>query len=119
MKLHANARTCPHSRRLDVKRVARERAHGLEVERRYREEGEQGLLDRCSAPASAPLRTGEVRVELISPAGFEAYFRELAPLLAAQKRDEAALADVVARYELEIDFDTIPLLAERHCLWLG
>ena len=64
----------------------------------------------------APARCASL---LISPAGFEAYFRELAPLLAAQKRDEAALADVVARCELEIDFDTIPLLAERHCLWLG
>ena len=45
MKLHANARTCPHSRRLAVDRVGRqgwtlaaaaeaagvERAHGLEV----------------------------------------------------------------------------------------
>src|SRR5204863_9100810 len=76
MKLHANARTCPHSRRLAVERVGREgwtlaaaaKAAGVSVRtvskwrRRYREEGEQGLLDRCSAPASVPLRTGEVRV---------------------------------------------------------
>jgi len=34
--------------------------------RRYREEGEQGLLDRCSAPASVPLRTGESRVAVIA-----------------------------------------------------
>ena len=80
MKLHANARTCPHSRRLAVDRVEREgwtlaaaaEAAGVSVRtvskwrRRYREEGEQGLLDRCSAPASVPLRTGEVRVAVIA-----------------------------------------------------
>jgi oxalate decarboxylase/phosphoglucose isomerase-like protein (cupin superfamily) len=58
-------------------------------------------------------------LELISPAGFENYFRELAPLLAASERDEAAIGEVVARYQLEINFDTIPLLAERHGLRLG
>src|ERR671935_2066498 len=40
-------------------------------------------------------------LELISPAGFENYFRELAPLLASEDRDEAAIGDVLARYELE------------------
>lgn len=58
-------------------------------------------------------------LEIISPAGFENYFREMAPLLAAPERDQAAIGDVVARYELDIDFDTIPLLAERHGLKLG
>jgi quercetin dioxygenase-like cupin family protein len=58
-------------------------------------------------------------LELISPAGFENYFRELAPLLAAPERDEAAIGEVVRRYELEIDFDTIPLLAKRHGLRLA
>ncbi len=58
-------------------------------------------------------------LEIISPAGFENYFRELAPLLAAKKRDEAAIGQVVAKYDLEIDFATIPLLAERHGLRLG
>jgi transposase InsO family protein len=80
MKLHANARTCPHSRRLAVDRVELEgwtlaaaaEAAGVSVRtvskwrRRYREEGEQGLLDRCSAPASVPLRTGESRVAVIA-----------------------------------------------------
>jgi transposase len=70
MKLHANARTCPHSRRLVVDRVERDggtfaaaaEAAGVSVRsvskwvRRYRDEGEQGLLDRCSAPALVPLR---------------------------------------------------------------
>ena len=58
-------------------------------------------------------------LELISPAGFENYFRELAPLLAAPDRDEAAIGEVVARYDLDIDFGTIPVLAERHGLRLG
>jgi len=80
MKLHANARTCPHSRRLAVDRVTREgwtltaaaEAAGVSVRtvskwrRRYREEGEQGLLDRCSAPASVPLRTDESCVAVIA-----------------------------------------------------
>jgi transposase len=80
MKLHANARTCPHSRRLTVDRVevegwtlaAAAEAAGVSVRtvskwlRRFRLEGEQGLLDRCSAPASVPLRTDEARVALIA-----------------------------------------------------
>jgi hypothetical protein len=41
------------------------------------------------------------------------------PLLAATPRDDAAIGEVVARYELAIDFDTIPILAERHDLRLG
>jgi transposase InsO family protein len=80
MKLHANARTCPHSRRLAVDRVERDcwtlaaaaAAAGVSVRtiskwlRRYREEGEQGLLDRCSSPGSVPLWTGEARVAVIA-----------------------------------------------------
>ena len=58
-------------------------------------------------------------LEIISPAGFENYFRELAPLLAAVERDEAAIGEVVKRYELDIDFDTIPTLGEKHGLRLG
>jgi transposase InsO family protein len=80
MDLHANARTCPHSRRLAVDRVEREgwtlaaaaEAAGVSVRtvskwlRRFREEGEQGLFDRCSAPGSVPSRTGEARVAVIA-----------------------------------------------------
>jgi quercetin dioxygenase-like cupin family protein len=58
-------------------------------------------------------------LELISPAGFENYFRELAPLLASPDRDEAAIGAVVDRYELDIDFGTIPALVERHGLRAG
>lgn len=57
-------------------------------------------------------------LELISPAGFEGYFRELAPLLPPRPETAQAIGEVVARYGLEIDFDTIPSLAERHGLEL-
>lgn len=53
-------------------------------------------------------------LEIISPGGFEGYFRELAPFLAAG--DHAGVEEVAARYELEIDFSTIAALAERHGL---
>jgi len=58
-------------------------------------------------------------LELISPAGFENYFREMAPLLGAGERDEAAIADILGRYALDLDFATIPTLAERHGLRVG
>ena len=80
MRLHGNARTCPHSRLVAVGRVleqgwtlaAAAEAAGVSVRtiskwvRRYREQGEQGLVDRSSAPARVPRRTPEDRVELIA-----------------------------------------------------
>jgi transposase InsO family protein len=79
MKLHANARTCPNSRRLLVARVreqgwsvmAAAEAAGISERsayrwlRRFREEGERGLLDRCSAPRRIPHRTPAERVQAI------------------------------------------------------
>ena len=64
MKLHANARTCPKSRRLIVRRVQEEgwslaaaaEAAGVSVRTvskwlgRFRREGADGLVDRSSAP---------------------------------------------------------------------
>jgi transposase InsO family protein len=80
MRLHANARTCPHSRRLAVRRVielewtlaAAAEAAGVSVRslskwlRRFRDEGEQGLVDRSSAPHVVPGRTPEERVAVIA-----------------------------------------------------
>jgi transposase InsO family protein len=80
MKLHGNARTCLHSRRLLVARVleqgwtltAAAEAAGVSVRtlskwlRRFREEGEQGLLDRSSAPRSLPHCTPQERVAAIA-----------------------------------------------------
>jgi transposase InsO family protein len=78
MKLHANARTCPKSRRLIVARVESgwsltEAAAAAGVSgrtaakwlARWRGEGEAGLLDRSSAPRRVPRRTPAGRVEAI------------------------------------------------------
>jgi transposase InsO family protein len=80
MKLHGNARTCLHSRRLIVERVLVEgwtlaqaaEAAGVSVRTvskwlaRFRSEGGDGLVDRSSAPGCVPHRTPEQRVELIA-----------------------------------------------------
>jgi mannose-6-phosphate isomerase-like protein (cupin superfamily) len=66
-------------------------------------------------PGDTPARL----LELISPAGFENYFREMAPLLASEPDggpDETAIAEVLTRYRLDLDFGTIPVLATRHGL---
>ena len=57
----------------------------------------------------------EVRLlELISPAGFEQYFRELAPLVAGGgPPDPSAAAEIMARYSLSMDFASIGELSER------
>ena len=55
-------------------------------------------------------------LEMISPAGFEDYFREMAPLLAAEERDAAAVAVVADRYGLANYFGTVPGLIEAHGL---
>jgi transposase InsO family protein len=71
VRLHANARSSPHIRRLVVDRVVQEgwpvglaaKAVGLSRKaarkwiERFRTEGEAGLLDRSSAPRSIPHRT--------------------------------------------------------------
>jgi transposase InsO family protein len=79
MKLHANARTCPKSRRLIVVRVEEEgwslaaaaEAAGVSERTaakwiaRWRREGEAGLLDRSSAPRRRPRRLARDRVAAI------------------------------------------------------
>ena len=79
MRLHGNARSCPHSRRLLVERVEREcwsvaraaRAAGISERTackwlaRYRAEGEAGLRDRSSAPHRIPHRTPHERVQAV------------------------------------------------------
>ena len=81
MKLHGNARTCPHSRRLIALRVLEQgwtlaqaaEAAGVSVRTaskwvaRYRAEGEpRAWHDRSSAPRRSPNRTPEERVEAIA-----------------------------------------------------
>ena len=53
-------------------------------------------------------------LEIISPAGFERYFEELVDLPADEPREPAAIAAIAARYELELDFGSIPELCERY-----
>jgi len=75
MRLHANARTCPKSRRLLVERIeggwsVMEAAAAAGITdrtarrwlRRWREEGPGGLLDRSSAPHRIPHKTPSARV---------------------------------------------------------
>ena len=65
-------------------------------------------------PGDEPARV----LEIISPAGFEQYFTDIAPLLPPSRPepDFAALAEVQARYGLEMDPDSIGPLVERHGL---
>jgi len=79
MRLHGNAKTCPHSRRLIVRRVEEEgwslaqaaEAAGVSERTaakwlaRWRAAGEAGLLDRSSAPRRIPHRTPLERVRLV------------------------------------------------------
>jgi transposase InsO family protein len=79
MKLHANCRSCPKSRRLLVERIEEEgwslraaaEAAGLSERSarkwlgRWRAEGEAGLLDRSSAPKRVPSRLPADRLKAI------------------------------------------------------
>ena len=95
---------------------------GIQLGDEVLEAGPGDLLFKPRGVAHAFWNAGEEParlLELISPAGFENYFREMAPLLGATERDQAAIGEVVARYQLDIDFTTIPTLAEQHNLRLG
>jgi mannose-6-phosphate isomerase-like protein (cupin superfamily) len=48
-------------------------------------------------------------IEIISPAGFERYFREVA----AAWGDLDAFASINERYDLDMDFESVPALCER------
>jgi mannose-6-phosphate isomerase-like protein (cupin superfamily) len=52
-------------------------------------------------------------LEIISPAGFERYFEELSELDSVAGTDPHVLAELCARYELEMQPETIPGLVER------
>jgi transposase InsO family protein len=79
MRIHRNARTCPNSRRLLVRRIEEEgwalipaaEAAGISERTarkwlaRWRAEGEAGLLDRSSAPRRRPTRLPADRLEAI------------------------------------------------------
>lgn len=79
MKLHANARTCPNSRRLLIGRIEEEgwslmaaaEAAGISERTaakwlgRWRSEGEAGLRDRSSAPRRRPTQLPADRIKAI------------------------------------------------------
>ncbi|MGA8584028.1 MAG: cupin domain-containing protein [Roseiarcus sp.] len=53
-------------------------------------------------------------LEIISPAGFENYFRELAVVLRNVRLGEPPqIAELCKRYELDIDLESVPALIER------
>ena len=56
-------------------------------------------------PADVPCRT----VEIVSPAGFQQYFRDLAEV----GGDMAQLVGLNKRYAIDMDFDSIPALCQR------
>jgi mannose-6-phosphate isomerase-like protein (cupin superfamily) len=58
-------------------------------------------------------------LEIIAPAGFERFFEELSDMGGALKADPQELAELAARYELEMDPDSIPGLLERFDLVIG
>jgi quercetin dioxygenase-like cupin family protein len=59
-------------------------------------------------------------LEVISPAGFERYFEELAALIPVDgPPDMGAIAALAARYGLEFDMSSVPELMQRHGVRLG
>jgi mannose-6-phosphate isomerase-like protein (cupin superfamily) len=58
-------------------------------------------------------------LEIISPAGFEHFFRELSDLGGALQADPEALAELSARYGQEMQPDSVPELLERFGLRIG
>jgi quercetin dioxygenase-like cupin family protein len=58
-------------------------------------------------------------LEIISPAGFERFFAELDDLGGALEADPQTLAELNARYGLEMQPDSIPGLLERFDLRIG
>ena len=58
-------------------------------------------------------------LEIISPAGFEGYFRELAALGGPLKASPDQFAELVRRYAFESRPETIPELLERFGLRIG
>ena len=58
-------------------------------------------------------------LEIIAPAGFERFFQELHALGGALEAEPAALAELNARYGLEMQPETVPGLLERFGLQIG
>ena len=70
---------------------------------------------RSGTPATSPCRI----LEIIAPAGFEDFFRELDELGGALKADARGAGELIARYGLEMQPDSVPGLLERFGLQIG
>jgi quercetin dioxygenase-like cupin family protein len=66
-------------------------------------------------PGDEPARL----LELISPPGFENYFREMGELVADGPPDPERRAAIAAKYELEVDPESVTGLLEGHGLRFG
>jgi quercetin dioxygenase-like cupin family protein len=58
-------------------------------------------------------------LEIISPAGFERFFEELVDLGGVAQADPETMGALCARYELEMNPDSVPGLVERFGVRLG
>jgi mannose-6-phosphate isomerase-like protein (cupin superfamily) len=58
-------------------------------------------------------------LEIIAPAGFENFFKELSDMGGATQADDQQLAALSARYELEMQPDSVPELLDRFGLVVG
>jgi mannose-6-phosphate isomerase-like protein (cupin superfamily) len=58
-------------------------------------------------------------LEIISPAGFERFFRELSEMGGVAQADPAVFADLRSRYGLEMQPETVPELLERFGVVMG
>jgi len=74
----------------------------------------RGELHAMWNATAAPARM----IEMVSPAGFEDYFVELAEAIATAggRRDPVAIGAVAARYGLTFEFAWVPDLVARHGL---
>jgi gentisate 1,2-dioxygenase len=58
-------------------------------------------------------------LELISPAGFEHFFRELVAMDGVAEADPEAFVELAQRYGMQVQPETIPDLLERFNLRMG
>jgi len=76
----------------------------------------QGVRHTFWNQGSTPARI----LEIISPAGFEKYFEELAELVSlGGPPDIARLMLLAKKYELELDMSAVPELSEKYHVSLG
>ena len=76
----------------------------------------RGVVHAFWNPGPEPARV----LEIISPAGFERYFEELAEVLSAGgPPDLGRISEVAGRYGLTFHMERVPELLERHGLTLG